>query len=493
MKGHKKPLGIPVSWLASYGLLAVALVSAGVWLAHDLVVSRESILAERSALAVQTSRFLSQWFGTTILTADYVLRDLATKVEPSDLDRAGSDPREAKRLSALARQKLGTLPGVMGLGLLDKNRTFVAAADEHVIGVRSHSQLTGVSGQPLEDRASVEYVPASQSANHEPALLVSRPLFSAQGEFVGGVLAAISLRSAQGWLETFSVEPHDTLALLDGDGTLLAAHPSRPEAIGHQWVSPPGTPNLGDQRSSASFVAASPVDGRHRIYGLSKVENIPLTILVGYDEDRTLREWLLRAWQLVFGLVLLAVLFGVVVALSLRTLGQQEQLRQMAVTDPLTGVANRRQLTLFGEREIAKALRYQHKASILMVDIDQFKSVNDTWGHPTGDRVVQSLAQALSETVRRTDLIGRLGGDEFVAVLPGTDSGGAFILAQRIREFVEQACAVPSDRGTPVPFTVSIGVASTGGPASTFETVLAQADAALYEAKNRGRNTVVLG
>jgi diguanylate cyclase (GGDEF)-like protein len=142
--------------------------------------------------------------------------------------------------------------------------------------------------------------------------------------------------------------------------------------------------------------------------------------------------------------------------------------------------------------EIAKAVRYKHPASVLMVDIDHFKSVNDTWGHSTGDRVIQSLARAMVANIRHTDVVGRLGGEEFAVVLTNTDSEGASILANRLRESIEHSATVKSDSGSQVCFTVSIGVASLEEGASSFEALLGRADNALYDAKRRGRNRVAL-
>jgi diguanylate cyclase (GGDEF)-like protein len=475
-----------------YCILGIVLIAAGAWLANDLDGSRVSIIKERTALSVQTSRFMSQWFGTTIMSTDYVLRDVTTKVAPSELDAAGSDPALRKEFSAMAKRKLGTLPGVIGLALLDRRGVFVAAADEKLVGFKSNSSMRTVPGQVLEDRAYVDYVPASKSASKEPSILVSRPILSPDGRFQGGALAAISLSSAQGWIETFQIGENDTIAMLDSDGILLAINPPKPDAVGKAMKYPAGTPKFGDARGSASFIAVSPVDGRERIFGFSKIETVPLAILVGYDMGRTLQEWRQRAGQLLFGSSILAVLFGFLVYKHFQTLAQREKMREMAITDPLTGLANRRQLTLSGGIEIAKAARYKRATSLLMIDIDHFKAINDTWGHPTGDRVIQALAEAMVKNVRITDLVGRLGGEEFVIILGDTDSAGAHILANRIRESVESSSAVTSDAGSLIVFTVSIGVASIKSGSDTFEELLRQADTALYEAKRHGRNAVVL-
>jgi diguanylate cyclase (GGDEF)-like protein len=484
---------IPVPVILIYCIVGLVILSAGIWLANDLMTSRSSIIAERSALAVQTSRFMSQWFGTTIMSTDYVLRDVTTKVTVAELDQASSDPEVQKRLSAFVREKLATLPSVNGFALLDHRAVFVAVADEKLLGTQSNSKLHVPPGQVLENRTYVEYVPAAKSANKQPAILVSRPILSSEGYVQGGALAAIMLSSAQDWIATFDIGEHDTMALVDGDGILLASNPPRPDGIGTLLHSPTGQPSFGDQRGSASFIAVSPLDGRERIYGVSKVENIPLSIIVGFDQAYILRDWQQRVWQSLAGFFTLLFMLGLVFSKHLEALAQRDEMQKLAITDPLTGVANRRQLILSGEIEIAKAVRYKHQASVLMVDIDHFKSINDTWGHPTGDRVIQSLANAMVANVRHTDVVGRLGGEEFAVVLTGTDSEGAFSFANRLREFIERSVTVTSDGGSQVFVTVSIGVASLEEGASSFDEILGRADKALYNAKGRGRNKVVLG
>ncbi|HWQ07925.1 MAG TPA: hypothetical protein VN436_02415, partial [Holophaga sp.] len=139
LKRAKSRMPAPV--ILVYCMLALAFLGAGIWLTQDLVASRTSIIEERSALALQTSKFMSQWFGTTITSTDYVLRDVTTKVNGTELELARSDRDAKERLTALSREKLATLPGVQGLGFIDKQYVFVAAGEERVVGFRSNSRL----------------------------------------------------------------------------------------------------------------------------------------------------------------------------------------------------------------------------------------------------------------------------------------------------------------------------------------------------------------
>lgn len=477
------------SVLLAYGLVGIIFGSIGVWLVADLTTSRSNILAERAALALQTSKFMCQWFGTTLLSADYVLRDVTTRVGPAELDRAGTGAVERERLSAMLDAKLKTLPGVEGLGVVDRRGVFVAAADPRLIGHPSHSRIKEDAGRLLDDRLYVEYVPAQRSANGLPALLVSRPLPSADGSFQGGALASVLLRTAQEWLEAFPVHRYDSLAMVDGEGALLARNPPRPSAIGGKLHDLSAQPRFGNSGGSATFTNTSPNDGRERIYGISRVESIPISIIVGFDKAQALAEWRHRSWQLVAGYLTMVFLTVLTLRNHLDTLAQRDEMKRLAITDPLTGVANRRQLTQTGAIEVKKALRNRYPLSLLMVDIDHFKAINDTWGHPTGDRVIQILARAMGASVRDTDVVGRLGGEEFLAILPGTGPEGAGVLANRLRVQVEKGLTAPSDEGVPVHFTISIGVAGLE-EGSSFDELLIQVDKALYQAKAAGRNRV---
>ena len=167
-----------------------------------------------------------------------------------------------------------------------------------------------------------------------------------------------------------------------------------------------------------------------------------------------------------------------------------QELEKLAGTDSLTGVANRRQLTIATEKELSRVRRYGHSFSMLLLDIDHFKQVNDTYGHPVGDRVIVTMTDTIQSLLRRGDSLGRLGGEEFVVLLPHTNSDKALLVAERIRQRVAQiAITVPE---ATIYITVSIGVATYLESDRSIDNILKRADDALYEAKNQGRDRVVL-
>lgn len=166
------------------------------------------------------------------------------------------------------------------------------------------------------------------------------------------------------------------------------------------------------------------------------------------------------------------------------------QLRLLATTDPLTGIANRRQFMEQAKLELARSRRMGHPVALLMIDIDRFKGINDSWGHATGDRVLTAFANVCVHTLRQIDVVGRLGGEEFGVLLPEAVGIDAVTVAERIR-VAARDLVVQSDGNSPVSFTISVGVAVVT-PDETVEQTMSRADRALYAAKHEGRDRVRL-
>jgi diguanylate cyclase (GGDEF)-like protein len=171
------------------------------------------------------------------------------------------------------------------------------------------------------------------------------------------------------------------------------------------------------------------------------------------------------------------------------------KIRDLAVRDALTQLYNRRELHRFLGYEIIKSKRYNHPLSLMMIDIDHFKEINDQFGHRTGDEVIQCVAQALNVNTRGCDLVSRYGGDEFIIVLPETSAYNARFCAERLRKVI-QAIDFEVGKGSEQPekveLTISSGVVEYPTDADTADELLDLADKALYQAKHQGCNQVVL-
>lgn len=166
-----------------------------------------------------------------------------------------------------------------------------------------------------------------------------------------------------------------------------------------------------------------------------------------------------------------------------------QKLEQLVRTDPLTGTANRRHFVEQLQIEIRRARRENAPLSLLMMDLDHFKRINDTWGHAAGDEVLRNFARIVGDLLRATDMFARLGGEEFALLLPNTEQDGAIEVALRILEVVRQQ-SIDSGNGQ-IRYNVSIGAALLSEQETSYESLLKRADEALYRAKENGRNQVV--
>jgi len=169
-----------------------------------------------------------------------------------------------------------------------------------------------------------------------------------------------------------------------------------------------------------------------------------------------------------------------------------EELKKLTITDPLTGLLNRRYLNERLKDELARSERYGHHLSLLMLDLDGFKYCNDTMGHLFGDKTLKDIAETLLNTVRSMDIVARYGGDEFMVILPETEETLAIDIAERLRSNVEKYAVLPRNAAGKGPHTLSssIGIACYPGHGKTIELLLENVDKALYRAKNKGKNRI---
>lgn len=215
------------------------------------------------------------------------------------------------------------------------------------------------------------------------------------------------------------------------------------------------------------------------------------SVLVGVALDLLLKStvvWL----DLVYCVVIPALVAPIVSYASIRLLHDLElaesKLRQLATKDSLTGLGTRRHFLELAGWALEKSRRSGEAVSVLMMDADHFKQINDTLGHVAGDRVLAAIGQVIHNVCRAADLAGRYGGEEFAILLPATPTAMAVAVAERLRSTVEAEVAQMAGLAKAV--TVSIGVAMTDAGNPPLQTMIEQADAAMYAAKHAGRNCV---
>lgn len=165
-------------------------------------------------------------------------------------------------------------------------------------------------------------------------------------------------------------------------------------------------------------------------------------------------------------------------------------MQELATTDSLTGLSNRRQFMQLAQLEIDRIARYRKRCSFIMIDLDNFKLMNDTFGHGAGDRVLYEFGQLCKSNLRKIDILGRLGGDEYAVLLPETDIEAAILTAERLRSETEKLEVIYGN--SLVKFTASFGVSILKGKIKDLQQLMDSADKALYEAKAAGKNKVAV-
>jgi len=332
------------------------------------------------------------------------------------------------------------------------------------------------------------------------SVALSRKLLDGNGAFAGIVSAVLRLGYLRTLFQHVDVGPHGVITLFSTDGTILVREPSLSNGTTDAGVRINTGWNFQRmlKEKTGSFVGRYTPDGVNRMRAFRQIDGLPLMIVVGLALDDIYAEWWQRAtWSIVItalvcaGIIILAWRFKR--ELKRRELAESDlaelakELSGMAVTDPLTGLGNRRHFDSLIQREWRRAARAKSVLSLLMIDIDHFKDFNDRYGHPQGDEVLRILAKSIGAGIRRPgDSGARYGGEEFAVILPDTDLRGALTVADNIRAAYmnrEEPRALAGE-----PPTISIGVSSVR-PAGGGETALVRsADQALYAAKENGRN-----
>ncbi|PTB21044.1 diguanylate cyclase [Trinickia symbiotica] len=337
--------------------------------------------------------------------------------------------------------------------------------------------------------------------NGRPVISLSRPILRPDGSFAGVVTGALAIDYFRELLEGLHVGEHGTAAVIETNGALVARLPFDAKLVGRD-LSRVDSFKKVMAADEGSFVGTASIDGTRKIYVFKRLAGLSIIVDVAPAEQDVYEQWQARV---AFVGALMIAFCAIVITVSLllsRELKQraddQSRLYQLAHTDALTGLANRRKFDRIAQREWRRAVRLASPISLLLIDIDRFKALNDHYGHRFGDEVLRSVALTIERCARRpTDRVARYGGEEFAATLPDTDAAGALAVAERMREAV--AGLVIRGPSGPLSVTVSVGIASwtidaAGGRwPETIDTLIEQADQALYTAKAAGRNRVHVG
>ena len=373
-------------------------------------------------------------------------------------------------------------------------------------------QVFDATGKLIDDASTLDPLPEDRSGeeyfavhrDHDIGLFISRPMLhhgayaivlsrrisGENGSFLGVVAGSIRFSYFHDLFSRLRLDTDDVITVLRHDGTVIMRTPFDLDIIGKNLGNMPGVKRALSE-TSGSYTGLRTPTHTPRLY-VWRDGTKPLVVMVGKPWDNIHRLWRIEATRIGAIMVALAafVLGGsLFLAREIsRRAEAEEKLEELATTDPLTGLRNRRKFDAAIESEWRRGVRQKRPMALLMIDADHFKTFNDTFGHQAGDEVLIGIAICISDSVRRAgDCAARYGGEEFAVLLPDLSPAQAFAVAETIRLKVEQWC------GETAITTVSIGAASMVPDASSeWTSMVRAADEALYAAKASGRNRTVL-
>lgn len=330
-------------------------------------------------------------------------------------------------------------------------------------------------------------VDTNEAASGTLTVFINHRLLDYEGRFLGVAGVGLNMDQVGRIMTDYQAKYHRMVYMVDSKG-LIQVHPDRTliekvSILEMEGIGSIAPALLQDHIKAATFEFDR--GGKHMIVTSKYFPKFDWHLIVEHEETKSLQA--IRSVMFTnLGVGLLSTCI-IIIIVVLAVNHFQGRLEYMATVDDLTNVTNRRQFMKVLKAETTRAIRYSRPLSMLMIDVDHFKSINDTYGHPMGDRALILLADTIKGALRESDLLGRLGGEEFGAMLPEIGKDLAAGVADRIREKVAST-PLESDQGT-LNLTISIGVAAVD-PHSGVEDLLRRADQALYQAKESGRNRV---
>ncbi|HEU4996808.1 MAG TPA: diguanylate cyclase [Gemmatimonadaceae bacterium] len=513
--------------LAVLGTLFPAGIALGVAYSQNRRAREEKVTQELVSQSSQTARAMGAWLKERVLD----LRVFASSDEVSNSLGKSSNPVLANRLREYLRSLHERFTDFDQLLVLDSQGHVLAtsAAEARQVDLPADWQKTLRQQNQLIGKAYWDTSRAGRSAKSGGRLMLAVPVIRADGRPLGAFAAELSLTPVQAQLREYSPDTTSMIYLAGLDGALIASSKGVSRAMLRTTLDGRVLEELTrHDNKAASYESVAGVD----VVGtMKRVPQIPWMVVAEMPSAatfRAVRHFRNVALMVVVALLVVvgasaywlglkivrpleslakgaaevslgdlnvdlpstgdgevAVLTGVFNGMVKRLREGREELERLSVTDGLTGLSNHRSLRQRLHEEVVRSTRNKHEFSVIMVDVDHFKSYNDAFGHPAGDAVLKRVATLLKDSARAVDCVGRYGGEEFAALLPETDSAGALEVAERMRSRVE------AERFPERHVTVSIGVATFPENADQADTIVSVADAALYEAKRSGRNRVV--
>ncbi|HEY1473724.1 MAG TPA: diguanylate cyclase [Pseudolabrys sp.] len=436
---------------------------------------RQESLRSAKIVTASLAESLAQQIDTTLKTADTVVASLVQRVETE-----GATPETFERLYGLMTSLAAALPAIHEMGVTDKNgNAIVKSLVPHPVGM-NYSERDYFRFLKNNDTRDVFIgQPVKSKVDGSLNITVSRRINAPDGSFAGVVVSSVSMEFFSKLFKLVEDKSGVFISLVASNGMLLA---SSSDSFGA------GEFDALAAAPAGALEYRSPMNGVKRVGSYNTLSRYPLIAVVAQDSSAILSEW--YGQLRVHGAIVLSILL-VIGVLGYRVDQANRATRMQSLRDGLTGLANRRCFNETIEREYSRAARNGRPMSLIMVDLDLFKSFNDQYGHPAGDACLRAVSAAVRGVLRRPgDMAARYGGEEIAILLPETDIAGAVQIVDDIQASV-RLLAIRHEASPHGIVTLSAGVASWSPRrrVATWAWLVEAADKALYAAKALGRNT----
>jgi diguanylate cyclase (GGDEF)-like protein len=505
--------------LAMVATLIPALATGWISYAQNRRAIEEKLIQQLDVSSKHSARQVALWFRERVNDME-VYR--SSPVVMDQLERGGGESRRLRDYLVSVNERT---PEIAELSVFTRDLRPVATTGR--TAARPHFE-----GDWLRKfREGEDYIfgdPQSAPGDSAPTIDVAIPIRSGSDRFLGVLVARLDLRRLKASLQEFVAGADGRLLVFRSDGRSVVNF----GGTGDSLTGPLQRRLEADTTGSTAYRSPDGVEVVGKLRQVSGSEWLAIAEIpmeTAYADIRSLRnKTILLTLVLLLGVGSLAYGLGLLVVLPLERLSRaadqvaggdldvavpvqgggevaqltgvfndmvnrlregRHALELLSVTDGLTRLANRRRLDGELAREILSHERHKRNFAVLMLDVDKFKVLNDTHGHPSGDAVLRQLAKILGDCTRRGDTVARFGGEEFMLILPETPAAGALHLAENIRATVEET-VFTIEGGKEVRATVSIGLARFPDHGKSAEALIAAADGALYRSKQSGRNRI---
>ena len=467
--------------------------------------SRNATLRAGEINVMNVAHSVSSQAALSLRAAETIIRELLKERAATSSGNASM----ADLMRALTTGQPALFPEIDSVSLADKEGNILYAWSSNA-GAK-HSMQDRYTFAPTGRLALSELTvgaPTQSPISNHWIIPISQSL-TVDGRPAGVAMVGLSINFFSRAFEKSNIGKDGAIILGSMNGTILLRRPSATMFAGKSVSEDPLFREFIQQRAPSSLISKKTLDGVERLIYFERVQGMPLFVTTALGRDELLSDWYRSLAFQVGGTTIAAIIIALLTAYlawaaKLRqsterelesknqTLSQlNDQLKNQAMKDGMTGLANRRYLDEQVTRAIQASSRAQSSVAIIMFDVDRFKKFNDLYGHIQGDYCLQAVARELQLAQRRVgDVAARYGGEEFVLLLPDTDLVGAHLIAQKVLDAIRNLKYPHIGNETGV-VTVSAGVASiVPNQSTTLEELYSMADKALYKAKNNGRDQV---